>query len=97
MLRLGWNRLGPKGGKALAEGLRFCSSGLAQLSLPWSGITDVGASHIAKVGVMMMDRVHCRVAVLVCPCACWCAHAFHVKPRMAILSVGSTVPELSWE
>ena len=49
MLRLGWNRLGPKGGQALAEGLRFCSSGLTELSLQQSGITDVGASHIAKV------------------------------------------------
>lgn len=49
MLRLGWNMLGPKGAKALAEGLKYCSSGLEQLYLPWSGITDTGASHIAKV------------------------------------------------
>jgi hypothetical protein len=41
--------LGPKGAKALAEGLKFCSSGLEQLYLPWSGITDTGPSHIAKV------------------------------------------------
>lgn len=49
VLRLGWNMLGPKGAKALAEGLKYCSSGLEQLYLPWSGITDTGASHIAKV------------------------------------------------
>lgn len=49
MLRLGWNMLGVKSAKALAEGLKYCSSGLEQLYLPWSGITDTGASHIAKV------------------------------------------------
>jgi hypothetical protein len=49
VLRLGWNMLGVKSAKALAEGLKYCSSGLEQLYLPWSGITDTGASHIAKV------------------------------------------------
>jgi hypothetical protein len=34
VVRLGWNVLGPKGGKALAEGLAACSSGLQQLYLP---------------------------------------------------------------
>lgn len=53
MLRLGWNVLGPKGGKALAEGLKYCSSGLEQLYLPWSAITDTGASHITKVWLFL--------------------------------------------
>jgi len=65
VLRLGWNMLGPKGGKALAEGLKYCSSGLEQLYLPWSGITDTGASHIAKVGLappmlVCMTSLACR-------------------------------------
>lgn len=65
VLRLGWNHLGPKGGKALAEGLKFCSSGLEQLYLPWSGITDTGASHIAKVGCLLPTdgSSPCRVPV----------------------------------
>lgn len=49
VLRLGWNMLGVKSAQALADGLKYCSSGLEQLYLPWSGITDTGASHIAKV------------------------------------------------
>lgn len=60
VLRLGWNMLGPKGAKALAEGLKYCSSGLEQLYLPWSGITDTGASHIAKVCDLAGDMQELR-------------------------------------
>lgn len=61
MLRLGWNVLGAKGGKALAEGLKYCSSALQQLCLPWSGITDTGASHIAKVCCITVVTLQCHM------------------------------------
>jgi Ran GTPase-activating protein (RanGAP) involved in mRNA processing and transport len=65
VLRLGWNTLGPKGGRALAEGLKY-SSTLQQLLLPWSGIGDAGASHIAKAlesnsSVRLLDLSGCQV------------------------------------
>jgi hypothetical protein len=65
VLRLGWNSLGPKGGRALAEGLKY-SSTLQQLLLPWSGIGDAGASHIAKAlesnsSVRLLDLSGCQV------------------------------------
>lgn len=66
VLRMGWNNLGPKGGKALAEGLKYCST-LQQLLLPWSGIRDTGASHIAKAmesnsSVKLLDMSGCQVS-----------------------------------
>jgi hypothetical protein len=75
VLRLGWNMLGPKGAKALAEGLKYCSSGLEQLYLPWSGITDTGASHIAKVCVTRLvtyvtDTTVAGTAERTVPAAC---------------------------
>jgi len=70
VLRLGWNRLGPRGARALAEGLRY-SSTLKQLHLPWSGITDDGASHIAAAmesnsSVKLLDLSGCQVSAATC-------------------------------
>lgn len=48
ILDLSWNTLGRRGGQALGEGLRAANS-VQQLFLQWTGITDVGASHLAKV------------------------------------------------
>jgi hypothetical protein len=47
VLRLGWNSLGLHAARALAQGLRQ-ASGLEQLHLAWSGVTDTGAAHVAK-------------------------------------------------
>lgn len=41
-LRLGWNAIGPAGGKALAEGLASAESGLRELSLEENALTDAG-------------------------------------------------------
>ena len=47
-LDISWNTLGRRGGQALGEGLREASS-IQELYLAWTGITDRGASHIARV------------------------------------------------
>jgi hypothetical protein len=75
VLRLGWNTLGPKGGRALAEGLKY-SSTLQQLLLPWSGIGDAGASHIAKAmesnsSVRLLDLSGCQVRYVALVWANW--------------------------
>jgi Ran GTPase-activating protein (RanGAP) involved in mRNA processing and transport len=67
---LGWNNLGLKGAKALAEGLKY-SSTLQQLYVAWSGITDAGASHIAKAlegnsSVQLLDMSGCHVSAATC-------------------------------
>jgi Ran GTPase-activating protein (RanGAP) involved in mRNA processing and transport len=49
VMRLGWNSLGLRTARTLAEGLKLCST-LEQLHLAWSGVTDTGVAHIAKVG-----------------------------------------------
>ncbi len=48
ILDLSWNTLGRRGAQSLGEGLRAANT-VEELHLAWTGITDVGASHIAKV------------------------------------------------
>lgn len=48
MLSAGWNMLGSRGGKVIALGLAQCDS-LTHCHLPWAGLSDLGASHVARV------------------------------------------------
>lgn len=60
VLRLGWNSLGLRAARSLAEGLKLASA-LEQLHLGWSGVTDSGIAHIAKVCVCMFVGEQCAV------------------------------------
>ncbi|GBF91729.1 hypothetical protein Rsub_04033 [Raphidocelis subcapitata] len=67
VLRLGWNSLGLRAARALAEGLRLCSS-LEQLHLAWSGVTDAGAAHALEINtsVALLDASGCGVSPATC-------------------------------
>jgi len=55
VLQLGWNNLGFRGGRAVAEGLQ-CNSTLTEVYLPWTGITDTGEG-MAREGSGSQARV----------------------------------------
>lgn len=77
-LDISWNTLGRRGGQALGAGLREANT-ICELHAAWTGITDVGASHIARVGRGWLGGgvlawrhtagVHCS-AVQYSACAC---------------------------
>lgn len=70
VVRAGWNNLGLRGARSIAEGLKY-SSTLTQLHLPWTGITDTGAAHIAKAlesnsSVRLLDMSGDQVSAASC-------------------------------
>jgi hypothetical protein len=94
VLRMGWNTLGPKGGRALAEGLKY-SSTLQQLLLPWSGIGDAGASHIAKAlesnsSVRLLDLSGCQVRGALC-----CLQCRHCPVLVCVRGQAASLPEVA--